>query len=247
MEFNIDLIGKTIEITVTNNGSYKSFDDARAEIIRRDSLLVIDEVIIVDNGLRSLIEHGLDKIKDGASFDEIYTKEIKEYSAQRQKEELLQNQAQLDEAQKEMEQAAKEREKDIEIAIKNHDWNNVPDDVIKKRTTNIILTTSMFVAKHVIDQELEVITAECAYGMNIFRDLFAGVRDIVGGRSKATEKVLQDGRDAAMSELRRKALLLGADAVIAIDLDYVELSGGGKSGILLVVATGTAVKISPNS
>jgi hypothetical protein len=171
--------------------------------------LVIDKVIIVESGLRSPIENGLEKIITGIPFNEIYTEEMKELSAERHKKEALQNKLHLDETQKELEQATKEREKEIELAIKKRDWNNVPDDIINDHTANIILTTSMFVARHAIDQELEVITAECAYGMNIFRDLFASVRDIVGGRSKATEKVLQDGRDAAMSELRRKAVFLG--------------------------------------
>ena len=107
----------------------------------------------------------------------------------------------------------------------------------------VILTTSYEVAGREIDSEIDMVTAECAYGMNIFRDFFAGVRDIVGGRSKAVEKVLRDARRTVFDELRQTAEELGADAVIAVDLDYHELTGGGKGGMLLVVATGTAVRL----
>jgi len=132
---------------------------------------------------------------------------------------------------------------DIEIAKSSGDWQSIPRGIVSKMAADIILTTSMFVANHEIEQELDVITTECAYGMNIFRDMFAGVRDIVGGRSNATEKVLRDAREASMNQLRVNAVKLGADAVIAVDLDYVELSGGGKNGMLLVVVTGTAVRL----
>ena len=78
--------------------------------------------------------------------------------------------------------------------------------------------------------------------MNIFRDLFAGIRDIVGGRSEVTQKVLKDLRVNVLTELRKEAHGLGANAVVGVDLDYSELSGGGKS-MLFLVASGTAVKI----
>ena len=107
----------------------------------------------------------------------------------------------------------------------------------------IVLTTAYDVAGKTIEREIDVITAECAYGMNIFRDFLAGVRDLVGGRSKSIEKVLKDARQTVFNELRQEAAGIGADAVIAIDLDYQELAGGGKNGMLLVVATGTAVKV----
>lgn len=108
----------------------------------------------------------------------------------------------------------------------------------------IILTTSHEVAGQCIDKEIDLITAQCAYGMNVFKDFMAGVRDFVGGRSKAVENVLADARVAVLEDLRAEAAAVGADAVISMDLDYHELSGGGKSGMLLVVATGTAVRTS---
>ena len=108
---------------------------------------------------------------------------------------------------------------------------------------NVILTTGYEVSGYSIEREIDVITAECAYGMNIFKDFFAAIRDVVGGRSEATENILRDARETALAELRMEAVRVGGDAVIAIDLDYHELSGGGKNGMLLVVASGTAVSI----
>lgn len=111
------------------------------------------------------------------------------------------------------------------------------------RIASIKLTTSYMVAGREIATEVGIVTAECVFGMNIFRDLFAGIRDIVGGRSGATQKVLRDARETVLNELRKEAADLHADAVIAVDLDYQELSGGGKGGMLMLVASGTAVKL----
>lgn len=107
----------------------------------------------------------------------------------------------------------------------------------------IILTTAHTVANREIEREIDVITAECVFGMNMLRDLFAGIRDMFGGRSKGTQNVLRDSRDVALRELRETAAELGADAVIGVDLDYTELSGGEKNGMVIVVASGTAVKL----
>jgi uncharacterized protein YbjQ (UPF0145 family) len=107
----------------------------------------------------------------------------------------------------------------------------------------IILTTSYLVAGREIDREIEIITAECVYGVNILRDLFAAVRDVFGGRSASMQRVLRDARKTVLAELRKEAEIVGADAVIGIDLDYQEISGGG--GMLMIVASGTAVKLKP--
>jgi len=113
-------------------------------------------------------------------------------------------------------------------------------NLTEKQLSKIILTTEM--APNIeIEQRIEIITAECAFGMNIFKDIFAGVRDIVGGRSKAAQDVLRDARKMVLNELRKEAYAVGANAVVAVDLDYNEFSGGGKS-MLFVVASGTAVK-----
>jgi uncharacterized protein YbjQ (UPF0145 family) len=123
------------------------------------------------------------------------------------------------------------------------DWSNVPNHLISTLADEIVLTTSFEVTGRTIQKEIEIITAECVYGMNIFRDIFAAVRDIFGGRSAATQTVLRDARRTVLTELKREALIVGADAVIAVDLDYQELSAGSKGGMLMIVASGTAVKL----
>jgi uncharacterized protein YbjQ (UPF0145 family)/predicted RNA-binding Zn-ribbon protein involved in translation (DUF1610 family) len=92
-----------------------------------------------------------------------------------------------------------------------------------------------------ITKRIEIVTAECAFGMNIFKDLFAGVRDIVGGRSKAVQKTMRDSRKTALYELKKEAYEVGANAVVGVDLDYVELSNAGS--MVMLVASGTAVVI----
>ena len=139
--------------------------------------------------------------------------------------------------------ARKEEDDAVTTAISSGNWSDVPLNLINEHAAHIILTTSFFVAQKEIERELEVITAECVFGMNIFRDFFAQIVDFVGGRSEATQNVLRDARRTAMNELRREALMVGADAVIGIDLDYQELSGGEKRGMLMIVASGTAVKV----
>ena len=112
----------------------------------------------------------------------------------------------------------------------------------KKERLNIKLTTAFNFSNYKIEDEIGVVTAECVYGMNIFRDFFADIRDFFGGRSKASQKVLRDARNTCLDELKIEAHALGADGVMGIDLDYSEISGGGK-GMLLLVASGTAVKL----
>ncbi|WP_442970578.1 YbjQ family protein [Roseovarius sp. D22-M7] len=105
----------------------------------------------------------------------------------------------------------------------------------------IMLTTETYPQGLNIIERVEIVTAECAFGMNIFKDLFSGVRDIVGGRSEAVQKTLRDTRRTALLELKKEAYEVGANAVIAVDLDYVELSASGN--MVLLVASGTAVRI----
>ena len=113
---------------------------------------------------------------------------------------------------------------------------------VTKEIANIILTTENNPQDLFVKERIEIITAECVLGMNIFRDFFASVRDIVGGRSSASQKILRDARKICLSELKNEAHSIGADAVIGVDLDYSEFSGGRKS-MLFIVASGTAVKL----
>ena len=91
-------------------------------------------------------------------------------------------------------------------------------------------------------ESLGVVTAECVLGINIFRDLLGGLRDIVGGRSGTHQQALREARQTCLEELAGEAEGLGADAVVGIDLDYSEISGAGK-GMVLLVASGTAIKL----
>ena len=90
-----------------------------------------------------------------------------------------------------------------------------------------------------IVKRIDIVTAEVAYGMHVFKDLFASVRDIVGGRSKAIETTMQDARKEALFELRREAYSVGANAVVGVSLNYLELSSTGN--MVMLVASGTAV------
>lgn len=128
-------------------------------------------------------------------------------------------------------------------AKQSGDWNSLPKEVLEKEVNQIKLTTSYQIANTNIESEIDVITAEVVYGMNIFKDFFTSVRDVVGGRSDAVQKILKDARKTVLFELKKEALILGADAVISIDLDYQELSGGGKNGMIMIVASGTAVTL----
>ena len=83
-------------------------------------------------------------------------------------------------------------------------------------------------------------TGETIIGANLFKDIFAGIRDIVGGRSGSYEKVLREAKDTALKEMEDEAARLGADAIIGVDLDYETV--GASGGMLMVTASGTAVK-----
>lgn len=104
----------------------------------------------------------------------------------------------------------------------------------------LILTTTNGVDGKTANQYLGIVTGETIIGANIFKDLFASIRDIVGGRSGSYERVLREAKDTALAEMQDAAMRLGADAVIGIDLDYETV--GANGGMLMVTASGTAVK-----
>jgi len=106
----------------------------------------------------------------------------------------------------------------------------------------VVLTTAPWLEGYRVVETLEIVTSECVYGMNMFRDFFAGITDAMGGRSESTQSVLKDARKTCLLELKKEAFSVGANAVIAVDLDYSEFSGQGKS-MLFLVASGTAVKV----
>lgn len=128
------------------------------------------------------------------------------------------------------------------VAATEIEWRKQnADKVQEEETIHAVLLTTETVPNLNITKRIEIVTAEVAYGMNIFKDLFAGVRDIVGGRSEAVQKTMRDARRTALYELKKEAHSVGANAVVGVDLDYVELSG--SSNMVMLVASGTAVVI----
>lgn len=106
----------------------------------------------------------------------------------------------------------------------------------------MIVTSTDAVEGRTITAYLGIVSGDAVMGTNIFKDFFAGIRDIVGGRSASYEKELQKAKEFALAELQERAADLGADAVVAIDLDY-ESIGTSNSTMLMVSANGTAVKL----
>jgi uncharacterized protein YbjQ (UPF0145 family) len=104
---------------------------------------------------------------------------------------------------------------------------------------NLILTTTPNIEGKKITQYFGLVTGEAIIGANIFRDIFAGIRDIVGGRSGSYEEVLREAKENALSEMTENARRLGANAVIGIDLDYEAIGTNGS--MLMVTSSGTAV------
>ncbi len=105
----------------------------------------------------------------------------------------------------------------------------------------MIVSTTQQLENQRIAEYLGIVTGEAILGANVFRDVFAGLRDIVGGRSASYERELENARTIALQELQEKAEALGADAVVGVDLDYEVVGTGGS--MLMVSASGTAVKL----
>lgn len=105
----------------------------------------------------------------------------------------------------------------------------------------MIVSTTPTVEGRPVQAYLGVVAGEAILGANIFRDVFASVRDVIGGRSGSYEKVLRDAREAALREMQEEARRMGADAVVGIDYDYESL--GANNSMLMVAVSGTAVRL----
>ena len=105
----------------------------------------------------------------------------------------------------------------------------------------MLITTTANIEGKRITRYCGLVAGEAILGANVFKDMFAGIRDLVGGRSGTYEKELQRARDIALKELEERAQELGANAVVGVDLDYEVL--GEKNGMLMVSASGTAVVV----
>jgi len=103
----------------------------------------------------------------------------------------------------------------------------------------VLVTTTPSIEGHSITEYKGIVTGEAIMGANIFKDLFAGIRDIVGGRSATYERELKRARDIALDEIKTAAAEMGANAVVAIDIDYETV--GGNASMLMVTVSGTAV------
>lgn len=110
------------------------------------------------------------------------------------------------------------------------------------KLNGMVLTTTPTVPGYRIVKQCGIVGAECAFGMNLFRDLFAQLTDIFGGRSGSTQNLLRDARETCLNEMRQEALEKGANAVVGVALDFSEFSGQGKS-MLFLATSGTAVVI----
>lgn len=104
------------------------------------------------------------------------------------------------------------------------------------------VTTTNSIEGQTITDYLGIVTGEAILGAHLFRDLFAGIRDIIGGRSGSYEKVLREARDAAIREMEEEARKLGADAVVGVDIDYSTV--GDTNSMMMVSCSGTAVRLS---
>lgn len=107
----------------------------------------------------------------------------------------------------------------------------------------MIFTTTSTVEGREVDRYLGVVFGDAVLGVNVFKDLLGGLRDIIGGRSGTYERELGSARDTALANLSQQAAAVGADAVLGIDIDYEVL--GSNNGMLMVSASGTAVKLKP--
>ncbi len=106
----------------------------------------------------------------------------------------------------------------------------------------MLVTTTDTVQNQSIETYLGIVTAEVVYGTNVLKDFFAGIRDTLGGRTGSYEKVFEKGQQKAIEELKQRAQKLNADGVIGIEIDTGTISVDNKGVLLLITATGTAVK-----
>jgi uncharacterized protein YbjQ (UPF0145 family) len=107
----------------------------------------------------------------------------------------------------------------------------------------MLVVTTDTIEGRPVKKTLGLVSGEAILGANIFRDFFAGIRDIVGGRSAAYEEELRKAKDIAITEMRQQAAEMGANAVVGVDLDYENITVGQTGGMLMVSASGTAVVV----
>lgn len=107
----------------------------------------------------------------------------------------------------------------------------------------MIVTTTDIIQGWSIDNYVGIVTAEVVYGTNALRDFFAGIRDMIGGRTGSYERIFEKGQLEAIEELKKRARALGADGIVGIEIDTGTINVDEKGVLLLITATGTAVKL----
>jgi len=120
-------------------------------------------------------------------------------------------------------------------------WDGVPQAVVDAERHKVLLTTTETLPHVQIVDVVNIVSAESVCGVNVIEDYFLAITDLLGGRSKTAQKVLQEAKRSVTLDLKAEAFAVGADAVVAVRFNYSEVSGKNKS-MLLVAATGTAVK-----
>lgn len=129
----------------------------------------------------------------------------------------------------------------VNLAKESGDWTALTNSDLKILSEKVKVVTSPSLFN---GESLEVkglVAAQVVYGSNFIKDLFASVRDLVGGRSESIEKILKDAREEAISEMKIEAFKCNANAVLSVNFDYQELSAGEKYGMYMLAAAGTAV------
>ena len=116
---------------------------------------------------------------------------------------------------------------------------SIPHSLLHQNTNPMLITTTYQVDGQPIRQYLGVISAESIIGANFIKDILANLTDFFGGRSNTYEKVLREGKETALRELEKQASMMGANAIVGVDIDYNTVGANGS--MLMVVATGTAV------
>lgn len=122
--------------------------------------------------------------------------------------------------------------------------DEIPQRLHELFAGRVPISTSPFIHGREIAETVDIVTAECVFGMNVFKDFFMAVSDVFGGRNKSAQAAFREARIKCLAELRKEALATGGNAIVSVDLDYSEISGGGK-GMLFLVASGTVVKLAP--
>ena len=112
---------------------------------------------------------------------------------------------------------------------------------MENKRKRMIVTTTPSVEGQPVAEYLGIVSGEAIMGANMFKDMFAGIRDIVGGRSGAYEEELRRAKDIALREMQENAAHMGADAILGVDLDYETVGANGS--MLMVTASGTAVRL----